>query len=387
MLYKISRDGCNSQTFHQKCDKQGPTVTLLYNQQDSVYGGFVSVSWNSNGNYIQDTNAFLFQLKYSGTDKSTKFSIMDAKCSTYGSFNYGPTFGGGHDFKTFKHTINSSVGYFSLNELSEAWDLIQQYGQRKKTPPKLPQPWRKTPDWNDKYLKTLTEAIEAFKPSGELGVSDVRILMLGPVGAGKSSFYNTINSVFKDHITKRAPCGVSTQGITLAFNPLAQISTINPGFVHQPRLTEKIHCVVFVIDASTINDIPPKLVKRIKSFQRLINRKAIPEAVLLTKVDLACHDVASTIKNLFTSKTLEDAVNKVSGLLGLPRNNILPVKNYENEMQLDDNISILTLLALRQLLHFAEDYIEHLKGKMNARKSYPQNLDTGALAEKGSDQE
>ncbi|KAH3817370.1 hypothetical protein DPMN_118904 [Dreissena polymorpha] len=56
-------------------------------------------------------------------------------------------------------------------------------------------------------------------------------------------------------------------------------------------------------------------------------------------------------------------------------------------MQLDDNISILTLLALRQLLHFAEDYIEHLKGKMNARKSYPQNLDTGALAEKGSDQE
>ena len=58
-------------------------------------------------------------------------------------------------------------------------------------------------------------------------------------------------------------------------------------------------------------------------------------------------------------------MDKVSGLLGLPRNNIFPVKNYENEMQLDDNISILALLALRQLLHFAEDYIENLQEKMN----------------------
>ncbi|KAH3817467.1 hypothetical protein DPMN_119003 [Dreissena polymorpha] len=41
------------------------------------------------------------------------------------------------------------------------------------------------------------EDFVAFKPPREMGLSDVRILMLGPVGAGESSFYNTINSVFK----------------------------------------------------------------------------------------------------------------------------------------------------------------------------------------------
>ncbi|KAH3817458.1 hypothetical protein DPMN_118994 [Dreissena polymorpha] len=54
--------GCNATTFHQKCDNQGPTVTVLYNQQGSIYGGYASSSWNSAGAYIQDGTAFLFQL-------------------------------------------------------------------------------------------------------------------------------------------------------------------------------------------------------------------------------------------------------------------------------------------------------------------------------------
>ncbi|KAH3817510.1 hypothetical protein DPMN_119048 [Dreissena polymorpha] len=61
LLYKITRDGCNATTFHQKCDNQGPTVTVLYNQQGSVYGGYASANWNSPGAYIQDGNAFLDQ--------------------------------------------------------------------------------------------------------------------------------------------------------------------------------------------------------------------------------------------------------------------------------------------------------------------------------------
>ncbi|KAH3817363.1 interferon-induced protein 44-like [Dreissena polymorpha] len=83
-------------------------------------------------------------------------------------------------------------------------------------PPQQPQPWRKTPEWTEKYLKTLTEDIVSFKPSCELGLSDIRILMLGTVGTGKSSFYNTINSAFKGRISHNAPCGVASNGITIA---------------------------------------------------------------------------------------------------------------------------------------------------------------------------
>ncbi|KAH3892853.1 hypothetical protein DPMN_016986 [Dreissena polymorpha] len=293
-------------------------------------------------------------------------------------------------------------------------------GQRIKTPQ---QPWRKTPEWNKKYLETLTEEIVSFKPCCEMGLSEVRILMLGPVGMGKSSFYNTINSVFKGRISQSAPCGISANGITIAytpyevkvrsgatlnfrlcdtrglevpqgldilecnyllhgnipdhyeFNPAASFCPDNPGFVHLPKVAEKIHCVLFVLDAASVSDMQPKLVEKMQIFQRLVNRKGIPQAVLLTKVDLVCQDVESNTSNVFTSKNIEAAVNKVSGLLGLPRNNILPVKNYENEIELDDNISILALLAMRQLLYFAEDYIQVLHNKLKVCNVSNKKLD------------
>ncbi|XP_052212383.1 interferon-induced protein 44-like [Dreissena polymorpha] len=213
LLYQITRDGCNATTFHQKCDNQGPTVTVLYNQQGSVYGVYGSASW---------------------------------------------------------------------------------------------------------YLETLTEDIVSFKPSGKLGLSDVRILMLGPVGTGKSSFYNTIDSVFKGRISRSAPCGLSTNCKTIAytpyevhvmsgaslnfrlcdtrglevtqgldsvecnylldgnisdlyqFNPVAPIRSANPGFVHQPTVEEQFHCVLFLIDAAKVGDIPQKLVDKMHSFQKRV---------------------------------------------------------------------------------------------------------------------
>ena len=69
---------------------------------------------------------------------------------------------------------------------------------------------------------------------------------------------------------------------------------------------------------------------------------------------------------MFKSRTVEQHVEKASQLLGLPRGNVLPVKNYENEMQLENNISILALISLRQILHFAEDYMENIADKMAA---------------------
>ena len=113
LLYKISRDGCSAPTFHQKCDGQGPTVTVLYNTNNTIFGGYLSEGWNSNAAKIYDTSAFLFRLQYNGLYNPVKFP-----CSTragYGDNNYGPTFGGGHDIYTFSGTINKSGNYFALN--------------------------------------------------------------------------------------------------------------------------------------------------------------------------------------------------------------------------------------------------------------------------------
>lgn len=55
-----------------------------------------------------------------------------------------------------------------------------------------------------------------FKPMPDLDVSEARILMIGPVGAGKSSFYNTINSIFRGRITQKAGSGCAEQSLTTA---------------------------------------------------------------------------------------------------------------------------------------------------------------------------
>jgi len=71
LLFKGSRDGFDSQKFHQKCDGQGPTITIVKSDyQDHIFGGYTSISWHHTGNYTQDNNAWLYSLRNAkGTPK------------------------------------------------------------------------------------------------------------------------------------------------------------------------------------------------------------------------------------------------------------------------------------------------------------------------------
>ena len=73
LLYSFTRDGCGLQPFHNRCDNQGPTVTVLYNPQGSVYGGYTSVAWRSSGDWKRDDQAFLFQLAFSNQKLCRRF--------------------------------------------------------------------------------------------------------------------------------------------------------------------------------------------------------------------------------------------------------------------------------------------------------------------------
>jgi hypothetical protein len=89
----------------------------------------------------------------------------------------------------------------------------------------------------------------------------------------------------------------------------------------------------------------------------------IPQLILLTKVDKLCKEVGEDVALVFKSLEVEQHVEKASQLLGLPPTNVLPIKNYHKEVELDESISILALLALRQILNFAEDFLEHMLDK------------------------
>ena len=79
--------------------------------------------------------------------------------------------------------------------------------------------------------------------------------------------------------------------------------------------------------------------------------------VLLTKVDKVCQVVENNLSQVFHSPTVGELVDQVAQLVGLPRAHVLPVKNYEKEMDLDQNVDVPALLGLRQMLRFADDYL------------------------------
>ncbi|XP_060581092.1 interferon-induced protein 44-like isoform X2 [Ruditapes philippinarum] len=429
LLYAISRDGCEPKKFHEKCDEQGPTVTVLYNENGSVYGGYNPSNWNSSRNaYNASNEAFLFQLYFSGKEKFMKFPVKPGQScyATYNNTSYGPIFGSGNDLHTFNGTINRSGTSFPLNgcaSFGNSYDMqnvkdddihngnlnVIELEVYKVTydENKVRKPWRNIDSWDAKELKRLKEAILAFKPTPDLSFSEARVAMIGPVGAGKSSFFNTIDSIFRERITRRACSGSAEQSITAGYVPYSirlnsgdspkfilcdtpgveesagldvndcsylldghiqnfhlfnQEETVTPKddqFETGPT-QDRIHCVVIVLDATTLDVVSDKIIEKIKKFQRLMNEREIPQLIILTKIDKICKDVERDVSFTYKSWAVEEHVEKASQLLGLRRSNILPVKNYEEETKLDINVNILALLALSQILDTVEDYMHNL---------------------------
>jgi len=159
LLYSATRDGCDATTFHQKCDNQGPTVTVLYNPHDSVYGGYTGQSWNGGVGWINDPTALLYQLKFSGNDQRTKFPVVSSSHAIYCNNNYGPTFGAGHNLHTFFSTINVSSGVYALNgyvRFNDSFYLMSNVS------PKV-----KSPDDINNGTMNVTE-LEVYKVTGKM---------------------------------------------------------------------------------------------------------------------------------------------------------------------------------------------------------------------------
>ena len=50
LIYRGTRDGSDCNSFHNKCDNQGPTIVLCKNEKGNIFGGYASISWTSDNN-------------------------------------------------------------------------------------------------------------------------------------------------------------------------------------------------------------------------------------------------------------------------------------------------------------------------------------------------
>ena len=54
LIYRASRDGWESNIFHQKCDNKGPTIVVVRSELGKIFGGYASISWDRSGNDKKD---------------------------------------------------------------------------------------------------------------------------------------------------------------------------------------------------------------------------------------------------------------------------------------------------------------------------------------------
>ena len=55
LLYRGSEHGFKKLPFNQRCDNQGPTVTVVQSEYDLLFGGYTNIGWTSHENqYLED---------------------------------------------------------------------------------------------------------------------------------------------------------------------------------------------------------------------------------------------------------------------------------------------------------------------------------------------
>lgn len=72
-------------------------------------------------------------------------------------------------------------------------------------------------------------------------VHQARVLLVGPVGAGKSSFFNSINSAFRGNMTCQAIAGTGDKSVT------TQVTTQDLVFLMQVNNMNVIPHVTFLM--------------------------------------------------------------------------------------------------------------------------------------------
>lgn len=424
LVYKGSAHGVTPQAFHNKCDAQGSALVVGYNNSGYIFGGFSSEGFMSRQVFVKDDKAFLFRINMkSAFSRPMKIPVKNSGAAIYDLSQYGPTFG------------NSSL-QFLANGLQVASNATNDYEfetcylfgndrtladievyRVEGVGDNMDSPWRKI-SWAVEEKKRLVEVVKNYKPNIK-NISYSRVLMIGPVGAGKSSFFNSVNSVYRGHVTTLAVAGSDATSVTTKyrtyaikdakcgkslslilcdsmgleeksgtgldvediqkildghvpdryqFNPTASIQPSASRYLSSPSLENKIHCVVFVLDACKVGILSEKMEEKLKQLRIKIKQQDVPHLVLLTKVDELCPTVAEDIKNVYTSRAVEKQIHTAAARLGIPISCVLPVKNYSYELELDDETDILILHAVQQILRMADLYFEDLPVEREGNK-------------------
>lgn len=275
-------------------------------------------------------------------------------------------------------------------------------------------PWRKI-DWGNK--ESLLQMIHKYTPRH--GEQLLRILVYGPVGAGKSSFINSVTSALYGRMSYEAAAntadsatrsftlkyethriykdggysdecypfvfndlmgmeggekmGIDPQDIKLAlmghvkegykFNPMSPLDKLDYHYNPNPTIDDKVHVLVLMLPANS-SAIDHSMILKMKEVRETARDLGIPQLAVGTHVDVNCPEINKDLKNIYRSKSLKNKMDEFSHAVGIPLNGIMGVKNYSEETDNDDIVDTLILIALRNMVNSGMDFVR----KMAANK-------------------
>uniref|UniRef100_A0A672IB00 G domain-containing protein n=1 Tax=Salarias fasciatus TaxID=181472 RepID=A0A672IB00_SALFA len=244
------------------------------------------------------------------------------------------------------------------------------------------------------------------------GVSHLRVMLYGPVGAGKSSFIDSVSNTLRGRmgmetmtgtdqstkgqsLTKRYKThrikkdgrngyynfvfndvmgiedgtgrGVHVDDIKLAmqghvkdeykFNPVSPLTSDDPGYNQSPSPDDKIHVLVCVYSANA-SEITDSVLHKMRDIREAACDLDIRQLLIVTKVDEACPETQESLRNVYKSKHVKKKMAEFSSKVGIPMRFVLPVKNYSDEISIDPDADTLILCVLRLILDFGNDFLE-----------------------------
>uniref|UniRef100_A0A8C8GK99 Uncharacterized protein n=1 Tax=Oncorhynchus tshawytscha TaxID=74940 RepID=A0A8C8GK99_ONCTS len=288
--------------------------------------GYISKDYAQTGQVINDDKAFLY-------------SITDQREKSLRQLNYG--------FTDRKHGLNVGVLWFLNGNKAQVScitgnhykvnaagmhgnDLVLtecEVHRVARLPYHLAKAWRNALWTSELEVKSVAQA---------------SVLLVGQVWAGMSSFFNTINMQGHRWQCRQKPHHTGYE------------------CVRHATLNDQIHCVVYVMNASKVSQMSAKMMDKLAA----ICKKTIQIHYFPLHVDPG-HSPAGTVdqsgqglQNVYLSHYIKRKTHELSASLNIPVSCILPVNNYSQECEQDQDIDIL-LLSLNQMLNYADSFFKN----------------------------
>ncbi|XP_054306616.1 interferon-induced protein 44 [Pongo pygmaeus] len=399
LLYKGSAHGFCNGVLLDRCCNQGPTLTVIYSE-DHIIGAYAEESYQ--------------ERKYASV---ILFALQETKISEWKLGLYTPETLFCYGVTKYNSPANFQIDVRNRKVITDL-KTMENLGLAHKYTISIQdcEVFRCEDSLDERKIKgvielrkSLLSALRTYEPYGSL-VQQIRILLLGPIGAGKSSFFNSVRSIFQGHVTHQALVGTNTTGISekyrtysirdgkngkylpfilcdslglsekegglcrddilyilngnirdrYQFNPMESIKLSHHDYIDSPLLKDRIHCVAFVFDASSIERFSSQMIVKIKRIRRELINAGVVHVALLTHVDSMDLITKGDLIEIERCVPVRSKLEEVQKKLGFALSDISVVSNYSSEWELDPVKDVLILSALRRMLWAADDFLEDL---------------------------